>query len=92
MSGNLIVKNASELVTCSGHAAKCGGRMGELNIIPNGAVIIENGVISKVGETADLGRLLDAPGFRGHRCGGQGGPAGFRGFPHPFRLRGVPGR
>ena len=52
--GNIIVKNAAELVTCSGFRAKAGGEMADLNIIRNGAVVVDNGVISAVGKTEEL--------------------------------------
>ncbi len=52
--GNIIVKNAAELVTCSGFRAKAGGEMADLNIIRNGAVVVDNGVISAVGRTEEL--------------------------------------
>ena len=54
MQGNLIIKNASELVTCSGFTAKNGKEMSELGIIADGAVVIEQGKISRVGGTADV--------------------------------------
>ena len=54
MNGNLIVKNASELVTCSGFTAKKGIEMSDLKIIPNGAVVIKEGVIEAVGPTRDI--------------------------------------
>ncbi len=52
--GNIIVKNAAELVTCSGFRAKAGGEMADLNIIRDGAVVVDNGVISAVGKTEEL--------------------------------------
>jgi imidazolonepropionase len=52
MTGNLIIKNASELVTCSGFKAKKGREMSELGIIADGAVVIEQGKISHAGGTA----------------------------------------
>ena len=54
MKGNLIIKNASELVTCNGFSAKHGREMGNLGIIPDGAIVIENGIISRVGDTRDV--------------------------------------
>ncbi|EOC99979.1 imidazolonepropionase [Caldisalinibacter kiritimatiensis] len=54
MKGNLIIKNASELVTCSGFKAKQGKEMSELNIIYDGAVVIEDGIIKEVGKTEDI--------------------------------------
>ncbi len=54
MSNNLIIKNASEVVTCSGFKAKHGKEMSELNIIENGTVVIEDGIIKEVGKTEDI--------------------------------------
>ena len=51
--GNIIVKNAAELVTCSGKNAKRGQEMSDLHIIPNGAVVIEDGIIKAVGPSDD---------------------------------------
>ena len=62
MNGNLIVKNASELVTCSGFAAKKGEEMAELHIIPNGAVIVKEGIIEAVGSTRDILSGLEKTG------------------------------
>lgn len=50
----LIIENASELVTCSGFAAKKGQEMNNLEIIKDGAVIIEEGIIKAVGKTEDI--------------------------------------
>jgi len=49
--GYLLIKNAAELVTCKGFEAKTGAAMGELHVIPGGALVIEDGVIVAVGET-----------------------------------------
>jgi imidazolonepropionase len=49
MNGNFIIKNASQVVTCSGFAAKRGAAMADLGVIENGAVVIEEGVIRAVG-------------------------------------------
>jgi len=54
MNGNLIIKNASELVTCSGFAAKKGEAMSDLKIIPDGAVVVKEGLIEAVGTTRDI--------------------------------------
>jgi imidazolonepropionase len=62
MDGNLIIKNASELVTCSGFAAKGGRAMSDLGIIADGAVVIENGRISSVGSTTKVLTELKASG------------------------------
>ncbi|MGD2013141.1 MAG: amidohydrolase family protein, partial [Desulfobacterales bacterium] len=54
MNGNLIIKNASELVTCSGFEAKKGQAMSDLAIIPDGAVVVKEGIIKAVGTTYDV--------------------------------------
>jgi imidazolonepropionase len=51
-NGSLIITNASELVTCSGSAPKKGREMSALGVIADGTVVIENGRIARVGETA----------------------------------------
>ena len=52
--GNMLIKNAEELVTCSGFRLKKGKEMSDLHIIPGGAVVIEDGVIKAVGKTEDI--------------------------------------
>ena len=59
MNGNLIIKNASELVTCSGFTAKSGKAMADLQIIADGAVVIKEGKIAATGKTSDILRDLD---------------------------------
>ncbi len=54
MTGNMIIKNASQLVTCSGFKAKQGKAMSNLHIIADGAVVIENGRIIDVGKTEEV--------------------------------------
>ena len=45
---NLIIKNAAQVVTCSGFEGKRGAAMSNLNIIENGTVIVTDGIISHV--------------------------------------------
>lgn len=59
--GNIIIKNASQLVTCSGFTAKKGQEMSDLSIIQNGTVIVTDGVISFVGKDTDCPPLSDFP-------------------------------
>jgi len=51
---NLIIKDAAELVTVSGYAAKKGKEMSSLNVIHNGSLVIENGIITRIGKTDDV--------------------------------------
>ncbi|MCK5404703.1 MAG: imidazolonepropionase [Desulfobulbaceae bacterium] len=54
MRNKLIIKNAAELVTCSGFSAKAGSEMSDLGIIADGAVVIDNGLIAAVGVTSEV--------------------------------------
>ncbi len=63
MNGNIIIKNASQLVTCSGFRAKRGKEMSDIGIIENGALIIEDGLIKSVGESSQVLNNLDKTGF-----------------------------
>ena len=75
--GNLIIKNAAELVTCSGFKAKPGSEMSELHIIPQGAVVIEDGVIRAVGSTEEI---LKTHGGKGYEVLDATGKAVLPGF------------
>jgi imidazolonepropionase len=59
MNGNLIIKNAAQLVTCSGFEAKKGEGMSRLGVIRDGTVVMEKGVITRVGPTEDALSGLD---------------------------------
>lgn len=63
MKGCMIIKNASQLVTCSGFKARQGKAMSDLHIIGDGAVVIENGVITAVGKTREVLARFDETGF-----------------------------
>ena len=54
MTGNIIIKNATQLVTCSGFKAKKGKEMSDLHVIKDGALVIENGTIRSVGKTGEI--------------------------------------
>jgi imidazolonepropionase len=54
MKNNIIIKNASQLVTCSGFKAKQGKAMSDLHVIDDGAVVIEDGIITAVGRTEEV--------------------------------------
>jgi len=55
----LLIKHAAELVTCRGLAPKFGLAMNDIGIIPDGAVVIENGMIKAVGTTSDILAQVD---------------------------------
>lgn len=52
----IFIRNASQLVTLSGssHSPRTGKEMGELNIIENGGVWVENGLIAMVGTDKEV--------------------------------------
>ncbi len=64
MSGNLIIKNASQVVTCSGFKAKQGKKMSDLGIIDEGAVIIQDGIIKAVGKSSEILKNFNTAGFK----------------------------
>src|SRR5665647_3272389 len=59
MARKLLLKNAAELVTCRGKAPKTGAAMADIGVIPDGAMWIEEGVIRRVGTTAEIMAGLD---------------------------------
>lgn len=66
---NLIIKNAAQVVTCSGFEGKRGAAMSDLHVIENGTVVVTDGVIShllKKGEELpvdqSLYKTIDATG------------------------------
>ncbi|MDR0749598.1 MAG: imidazolonepropionase [Tannerellaceae bacterium] len=50
----LLIRNASQVVTCSGFAAKKGKAMSDIGVIEDGAVAVLNGRIIHVGTTRDI--------------------------------------
>jgi imidazolonepropionase len=54
MPNNLIIRNAAQLVTCSGFAARRGAGMADLKVIEDGALVIEKGLIKAVGPSAEI--------------------------------------
>ncbi len=101
MSGNLIIKDASELVTVSGFEAKKGPAMAEISLIPGGSVVIEQGLITRVGPTNEVLAGLDESAFTVIDAAGKAVLPGFvdahthfvfggyRAEEFSFRLRGM---
>lgn len=63
MNKNLIIRNASELVTNTGFKAKKGLEMRDLKVIRDGAVVVENGIITRVGTTDEVMEGLDVSNY-----------------------------
>ncbi len=62
-AGNLIIKNAAELVTIPGRGARRGREMADLGIVHDGALVIRQGEISAVGPSAEVLAGIDPAGF-----------------------------
>lgn len=102
MKKNLIIRNASELVTNSGFEAKKGLAMRDLKVIRDGAVAVENGVITRVGTTEEVLAGLDLSQFEVIDAAGKTVLPGFvdshthfvfggyRADEYGWRLEGVP--
>jgi imidazolonepropionase len=60
--GNVIIINAAEIATPRGRSARAGASMAALEVIPDGAVVVEGGTISRVGPTAQVMAELHAAG------------------------------
>lgn len=74
---NLIIYNASEVVTCSGFKAKKGSEMNELNIIRNGMIVIEEGKIVAVGSTEELKEKYSIENYKSIDAAGKSVLPGF---------------
>ena len=55
----LLIKNASEVVTCKGKAPKRGKEMSELGILENGSVLVSDGIIEDVGTFEEIAKRND---------------------------------
>jgi len=77
MNGNIIIKNSSQLVTCSGFEVRQGKDMSDLKIIKDGAVVIEEGIIRSVGKTGDVLSDFDESRFEVIDAGGKAVLPGF---------------
>ena len=60
----IIIKNASELVTCRGTAPKHGMDMSDIGMIKNGCVVIEDDTIIDVGTTDDILKKYNEAEYR----------------------------
>ena len=61
--GNLIIKDAAELITCSSFEAKKGQEMSRLDIIYDGTLVIEKGIITGAGKAEEVLSGLDLSSF-----------------------------
>ncbi|MBN2122834.1 MAG: imidazolonepropionase [Deltaproteobacteria bacterium] len=63
MKGNILIKNAAQVITCHGFTAKRGKEMNDLHVVEGGSIVIENGLIRTVGKTKEVLSGLDEAGF-----------------------------
>ncbi|MGO1651406.1 imidazolonepropionase [Senegalia sp. (in: firmicutes)] len=54
MANKVLIKNANQIVTCSGNKQKKGKDMKELHVITDASIIIHDNIIKKVGKTNDI--------------------------------------
>ncbi|RXI47376.1 imidazolonepropionase [Clostridium tetani] len=52
--GNVIIKNASQVITCSGFEGKFGKDMNNINVIENASVVVEDSIIKEIGSLEDI--------------------------------------
>ncbi len=74
---NILIKNASQLVTCSGFQAKQGKAMSDLHTIEDGAVVIENSRITAVGKSEAVLAKIDESKFESIDASGKAVLPGF---------------
>ncbi len=74
---NILIKNASQLVTCSGFQAKQGKAMSDLHTIEDGAVVIENARITAVGKSEAVLAKIDEAKFESIDANGKAVLPGF---------------
>jgi imidazolonepropionase len=77
LAQNLIIRNASELVTCSGFTARQGREMSDLGIMREASLVIEEGTITRVGKTDEVLSGLDLSGFSVIEAAGKAVLPGF---------------
>lgn len=63
MKNKILIKNATQLVTCSGTSEKHGVEMSDLHVINDGAVVILDGIIKAVGTTNEILKLYNETEF-----------------------------
>lgn len=61
--GNIIIKDASQIVTCSGFEGKFGKDMNNVSVIENTSIVIEDGIIKEIGKLDDILKKYDEKHF-----------------------------
>lgn len=60
---NIVIRNAAQVVTCSGFEAKKGAAMSDIGVIEDGAVVISGGIITHVGRTEEILPQIDMDNY-----------------------------
>lgn len=61
--GNVIIKNASQIVTCSGFEGKFGKSMNDINVIENISLLLEDGIIKEISSFEEISKKYDKNEF-----------------------------
>jgi imidazolonepropionase len=60
LSNSLLIRGASQIVTAAGRAPRRGKALGQLGVLPEGAILVRDGVIAAIGPAAKIEKLQDS--------------------------------
>lgn len=88
----ILIRNASQVVTCSGFEAKKGKAMSDVGVIEDGAVAVSNGIITHVGPTEEVLRQVNVEDYLEVNANGRALLPGFVDSHTHFVFWRLPGR
>lgn len=62
--GNVIIKNASQIVTCSGFEGKFGKDMSNINVIENTSIVVKDGIIKEIDNWDNIAKNYNENDFK----------------------------
>ena len=62
--GNVIIKNASQVVTCSGFEGKFGKDMSNINVIENTSIVVKDGIIKEIDNWDNIAKNYNENDFK----------------------------
>ncbi|MCG4572452.1 imidazolonepropionase [Clostridium cochlearium] len=62
--GNVIIKNASQVVTCSGFDGKFGKDMSNINVIENTSIVVKDGIIKEIDNWDNIAKNYNENDFK----------------------------
>ncbi|NOH16149.1 imidazolonepropionase [Clostridium cochlearium] len=62
--GNVIIKNASQVVTCSGFEGKFGKDMSNINVIENTSILVKDGIIKEIDNWDNIAKNYNENDFK----------------------------